>query len=110
MLKRTVPSVKTLFQGCLAACFAFSAFACLPASAQETANCSALPDASRLKSVAQRILREGASKNGWLGNQEWTALVNCDGTVCAIIFSGADRGDQWPGSRVIAASKASTAN
>jgi uncharacterized protein GlcG (DUF336 family) len=30
--------------------------------------------------------------------------------VCAIVFSGTTRADQWPGSRVIAAEKASTAN
>jgi uncharacterized protein GlcG (DUF336 family) len=30
--------------------------------------------------------------------------------VCAVTFSGAERGDQWPGSRVISAQKANTAN
>jgi uncharacterized protein GlcG (DUF336 family) len=58
----------------------------------------------------QSVVREGASKNGGLGNQEWAAVVNRDGIVCAIVFSGTSRGDQWPGSRVIAASKANTAN
>jgi uncharacterized protein GlcG (DUF336 family) len=110
MLKRTVPSVQMVFLSCLAACFAFSVFACLSVSAQEAANCAALPDAGRLKSVAQNIVRGGPSKNGGLGNQEWAAIVNRDGTVCAIIFTGTTRGDQWPESRVIAASKASTAN
>jgi uncharacterized protein GlcG (DUF336 family) len=69
-----------------------------------------LPDAGRLKNIAQSIVRQGASKNGGLGNQEWAAIVNRDGAVCAIIFTGTTRSDQWPGSRVIAASKASTAN
>jgi uncharacterized protein GlcG (DUF336 family) len=55
-------------------------------------------------------VKEGASKNGGLGNQEWAAVVNRDGIVCAVVFSGNSRGDQWPGSRVIAASKANTAN
>jgi uncharacterized protein GlcG (DUF336 family) len=80
------------------------------AFAQAKANCSMLPDAGRLKSVVQSVVREGASKNGGLGNQEWAAVVNRDGVVCAIVFSGTTRGDEWPGSRVIAASKASTAN
>jgi uncharacterized protein GlcG (DUF336 family) len=112
MLIRTVQlqSVKLSFAACLAVCLAVGFFTCLSASAQEAANCSALPDAGRLKSVAQNIVREGASKNGGLGNQEWAAIVNRDGTVCANIFTGTTRGDQWPGSRVIAASKASTAN
>jgi uncharacterized protein GlcG (DUF336 family) len=30
--------------------------------------------------------------------------------VCVVAFTGADRGDQWPGSRVISAQKANTAN
>jgi len=40
----------------------------------------------------------------------WGAIVNRDGIVCAVAFTGADRGSQWPGSRVIAAQKANTAN
>ena len=45
-----------------------------------------------------------------MGNQEWAAVVNRDGIVCAIVFSGTTRSDQWPGSRAIAAEKANTAN
>src|SRR6478736_6604078 len=33
-----------------------------------------------------------------------------DGVVCAVAFTGSDRGEQWPGSRVISAQKANTAN
>jgi uncharacterized protein GlcG (DUF336 family) len=40
----------------------------------------------------------------------WGTLVNRDGEVCAVTFTGADRGAQWPGSRVISAQKANTAN
>lgn len=82
----------------------------LPATAQADPNCSALPDASRLRSVVQSVVKEGASKNGGMGNQEWAAVVNRDGIVCAIVFSGTTRSDQWPGSRLIAAEKANTAN
>lgn len=80
------------------------------AAAQPNPNCSDLPDAARLRSMLQSIVRGGASKNGGMGNQEWAAVVNRDGIVCAIVFSGTSRSDQWPGSRVIAAEKASTAN
>jgi uncharacterized protein GlcG (DUF336 family) len=45
-----------------------------------------------------------------MGNQEWAAVVNRDGIVCAVVFSGPDRSAEWPGSRLIAAEKASTAN
>jgi uncharacterized protein GlcG (DUF336 family) len=40
----------------------------------------------------------------------WATVVDRDGVVCAVAFSGGDRGAQWPGSRVISAQKANTAN
>jgi uncharacterized protein GlcG (DUF336 family) len=40
----------------------------------------------------------------------WATVVDRDGVVCAVAFSGANRGAQWPGSRVISAQKANTAN
>jgi uncharacterized protein GlcG (DUF336 family) len=40
----------------------------------------------------------------------WATVVNRDGVVCAVVFTGNNRGDQWPGSRVISAQKANTAN
>ena len=48
--------------------------------------------------------------NGGFGLNMWVTVVNRDGIVCAVAFSGANRGDQWPGSRVISAQKANTAN
>ncbi len=83
-----------------------------PAHASRKANPIApnFPDAARLRSIVQGVVDRGSAKNGGMGNQEWAAIVNRDGVVCAIVFSGTTRSDQWPGSRVIAASKASTAN
>lgn len=81
-----------------------------PAFPQAKADCSALPSADRLRSVVQSVVRQGAAKNTGMGNQEWAAVVNRDGIVCAIVFSGTTRSDQWPGSRVIAGEKANTAN
>jgi uncharacterized protein GlcG (DUF336 family) len=40
----------------------------------------------------------------------WGTIVDRDGIVCAVAFSGANRSAQWPGSRVISAQKANTAN
>jgi uncharacterized protein GlcG (DUF336 family) len=40
----------------------------------------------------------------------WGTIVDRDGIVCAVAYTGADRGAQWPGSRVISAQKANTAN
>jgi hypothetical protein len=90
--------------------FAFSAGVVPSGLAQGKPDCSGLPDATRLKSVLQTIVRQGSAKNSGLGNQEWAVIVNRDGVVCAVTFSGTARGDQWPGSRIIAGEKASTAN
>jgi uncharacterized protein GlcG (DUF336 family) len=45
-----------------------------------------------------------------LNNQMWGTIVDRDGIVCAVAFSGINRFAQWPGSRVISAQKANTAN
>ena len=72
--------------------------------------CDALPDHAKLVAALQSVVKQGKEANTGLGNQEWSAVVNRDGIVCAVAFSGPDRGAQWPGSRVIAAEKANTAN
>ena len=51
-----------------------------------------------------------AAEASGLNNNMWATIVNRDGVVCAVAFSGANRGAQWPGSRVISAQKANTAN
>ena len=51
----------------------------------------------------------GGPSNGGLDNNEWAAIVNRDGNVCAVAFSGASWKDQWLGSRPIAVEKANTA-
>jgi uncharacterized protein GlcG (DUF336 family) len=72
--------------------------------------CQGLPEFGKLKSALTATVKEGDMGNGGLGNQEWAAVVDRDGTVCAVVFSGPDRSVQWPGSRIIAAEKANTAN
>lgn len=96
-----------------ASCFWISALVialCVPCFAQTTPNCNGLPKANELRGVLQSVVKEGASKNGGMGNQEWAVVVNRDGIGCDVVFSGNTRSDEWPGSRVIAASKANTAN
>lgn len=51
-----------------------------------------------------------ALENGGFGLDMWASVVNRAGIVCAVARSGDDPGDQWPGSRVISAQKANTAN
>lgn len=70
--------------------------------------CKALPSHERVVAALQAIVAAGG--NGGLGNHMWATLVNRDGEVCVVAFSGANRGSQWPGSRVISAQKANTAN
>src|SRR5213078_5258148 len=48
--------------------------------------------------------------NGGFNLDMWATVVNRDGVVCAVAFTGVNRGDQWPGSRVISAQKSNTAN
>ena len=35
-------------------------------------------------------------------NNEWAVVVDRNGTICAVAYSGDTAGDQWPGSRAIA--------
>jgi uncharacterized protein GlcG (DUF336 family) len=83
----------------------------LPAIAQsQQPDCSKVPDYSKLKTALTDVIKEGKDSNSGMGNQEWAAVVNRDGIVCAVAFSGPDRAKQWLGSRLIAAEKANTAN
>src|SRR5262245_23402487 len=45
-----------------------------------------------------------------LNNHYWAVVVNRGGVVCAVAYSGQNRGSQWLLSRQIAAAKAFTAN
>lgn len=56
------------------------------------------------------LVRARAEDNGGLNLDMWATVVNRDGVVLAVVFTGDGRGDQWPGSRVISAQKANTAN
>jgi len=69
--------------------------------------CRGLPSHGQLKAALDAAV---VTDTSGLNNQMWATLVNRDGVVCAVAFSGADRGAQWPGSRVISAQKANTAN
>ncbi len=69
-----------------------------------------LPDAAKVRAALVEIVKQGPHANSGLGNHGWAAVVNRDGIVCAVVFSGPDRGAQWPGARLVAAEKASTAN
>jgi uncharacterized protein GlcG (DUF336 family) len=91
-------------------CFAMAGAIANSAFAQSPQDCSKVPDYNSLKNALTATVKQGSGANSGLGNQEWATVVNRDGVVCAVVFSGPNRGAQWPGSRVISASKANTAN
>ena len=66
-----------------------------------------LPSHSECTKGLKTVVKE---ENGGFGLNMWATVVDRDGVVRAVAFSGDDRGDQWPGSRVISAQKANTAN
>ncbi len=76
------------------------------AQAQDN-GCGNLPDYATLKTA---LVSAVSTETSGLNNQMWATIVDRDGVVCAVAFSGANRGAQWPGSRVISAQKANTAN
>jgi uncharacterized protein GlcG (DUF336 family) len=71
-----------------------------------TQGCTSLPSHGTLKAALDKATAE--EKSG-LNNHMWATIVDRDGVVCAVAFSGTDRASQWGASRVISAQKASTA-
>lgn len=72
-----------------------------------SSRCGALPTQAQLKAALTAARQED---NGGFDLDMWGTIVDRDGVVCAVAFTGSNRGSQWPGSRVISAQKANTAN
>jgi len=68
---------------------------------------AALPDHAAVTAALREVVKE---QNGGFGLHMWATIIDRDGVVQVVAMSGAHRGDQWPGSRVISAQKANTAN
>jgi uncharacterized protein GlcG (DUF336 family) len=83
-----------------------AALACPPARA---ADCPVSHDQLVL-ALKQSVKPTGGPSNGGFDNNEWAAVVDRDGMVCAMAYSGEKVNDQWLASRGIAAEKATTAN
>lgn len=81
--------------------------ACAAAAADEDQSCAALPSHHQLRTALESARDQS---NGGFNLDMWATVVNRDGVVCEVAFTGANRGSQWPGSRVISAQKANTAN
>jgi uncharacterized protein GlcG (DUF336 family) len=71
------------------------------------AGCRGLPSHQQLRASLEAAVQ---TETSGLNNHMWATIVDRDGIVCAVAFSGTDRSAQWPGSRVISAQKANTAN
>lgn len=76
-------------------------------AANAAADCSTLPGHDALQTA---LASATSTETSGLNNQMWATIVDRDGIVCAVAFSGVNRAAQWPGSRVISAQKANTAN
>jgi uncharacterized protein GlcG (DUF336 family) len=70
-------------------------------------SCNSLPSYSQLKAA---LVAATNTEGSGLNMNMWGTIVDRDGVVCAVAFTGVNRGAQWPGSRVISAQKANTAN
>jgi uncharacterized protein GlcG (DUF336 family) len=99
-------SMKKLGLMLMTLCLLALGVAVMPVAAQDDA-CAGLPDHD---AVAAALKTAQADDNGGFALNMWATVVNRDGIVCVVAFTGENRGDQWPGSRVISAQKANTAN
>lgn len=102
-MKHKLARQQVLCAGFVAIASASSAFA----DGRNNHECADLPSHAALKAALDAAR---ASANGGFNLDMWGTVVNRDGVVCAVAFTGNNRGDQWPGSRVISAQKANAAN
>src|SRR5688500_6434254 len=68
------------------------------------AACRDLPSHTALRNALKAVAPGSSSSvNGGFNLNMWASIVNRDGVVCAVVYTGETRADQWPGSRVISA-------
>jgi uncharacterized protein GlcG (DUF336 family) len=93
----------SLSSKCLAVAFALTGSSQLA----RAADCAGLPTHAQLKAA---LTAARGLDNAGFNLDMWGTVVNRTGEVCAVAFTGKNQGAQWPGSRVISAQKANTAN
>ena len=69
--------------------------------------CAGLPTHAQLQAA---LMAARAADDGRFNHEMWGTVVNRSGQACALSFTGTDFGARWPGSRVIPAQRANTAN
>ena len=87
----------------------FAGLTCGVMSAQDRipSGCENVPTYDQLKAA---LTTAQTATNGGYSHHVWGTIVNRDGIVCSVAYTGKTRSGQWPGSRIISAQKASTAN
>lgn len=70
-------------------------------------DCEGLPSHVELKKALTSARK---ADNGGFNLDMWGTMVDRAGIVCAVVYTGSQVDSQWPGSRVISAQKANTAN
>src|SRR5690242_7515948 len=100
MIRTTINTASVLAATGLLASIAWSGQA---AAADSCAKLSLGGTAGAIHNALQTALETvvAAANNGGLKNDMWATLVDQDGIVCAVAFTGDTRNNQWPGSRVI---------
>jgi uncharacterized protein GlcG (DUF336 family) len=96
------PIVARLARTLLAAAFVSAA-----ATVGAQSDATLLPDHETLRAALTAVVAE---ENGGFGLPMWAVIVDRDGVVHAVAHSGAERGDQFPAGRLIAAQKAYASN
>lgn len=75
--------------------------------AKYTPQAGGMPSHGEVTAALQKVV---SGSNGGFSLDMWATVVDRSGVVVMVTRSGANPGDQWPGSRVISAQKANTAN
>lgn len=70
-------------------------------------SCEGVPSYETVKKALAEARKQD---NGGFNLDMWATIVDRSGIVCSVSYTGANEGSQWPGSRVISAQKANTAN
>lgn len=89
---------------------AASGLASPDSSASGRVGCDNIPSADDLKKWLLTAPDSGNAGGLFGGKQEWAAVVNRDGVVCAVAIATADPSAAWMGSEAISKAKAFTAN
>src|SRR5271155_5744246 len=87
--------------------YAGTAFLAGTALRAQSNGCAGLPDVTQLKQAA--IAARAAEKSG-LNAQEWVTIVDRNGIVCAVTFTGTDATTQMGIGRISSAMRANTGN